>query len=316
MKKTIFSFALLAVALFSGCVKNDNSYKELQPVLPGMYIYSNAVSQNDLALLPANAGMRFAVLLAEAEKQGKAVTEVTDSENHLLQSSLFGVSLSKIEEATEENGLTAGDYLLTFRPEESFWGTFCLGGKLIVRTGGRSLGADNAVSWEIVPESGFVVNVLSQAGTQAIEFTEGTTFLSSLGDGSYEVALQNIRANFSEVSYASDWTGSFLLRPEAPSLAYSDCHGKKFAVEGSFSGDTIFSFNMDNMPTRMSYSLSNGVYYSAGAAYTGRVTCRLTGYGDYPVATYPSPTVEVEWSMDDAGRLSRVITYNGYTYSK
>ena len=316
MKKTIFGFALLTAALFAGCVKSDNSYKELQPVLPGMYIYSNAASQNDLALLPANAGMRFAVLLAEARKQGKSVTEVTDSDKHLLQSVMFGTSVSKIETATEENGLAAGDYRLTFRPEESFWGTFCLGGQLVVKTGGQLLEAGTAATWEIVPGPGFVANVLSQGDKQTLEFTEGSTTISSSGDGSYRVMLYNIRTNFTGSSCASDWSGSYRLRPDAPSLAYSDCHGKQFAAEGTFGGETIFSFNMDNMPTRMSYTLSNGIYFNSGNAYTGRVSCALTGYGDYPIASYPSPTVEVEWSMDESGRLSRVISYNGAIYSK
>lgn len=316
MKHKIFGFALSVAALLSGCIKSDNSYKDLQPVLPGMLIYSNAASQNELSLLPASVGMRLAVLQSEAAKQGKEIASVTDAEGRQIQSLLFGVSVSKIESASADNTLAEGDYLLTFRPEEPFSGVFCLDGQILVRTGGRQLDAADAATWEVLPQPGFAVNVISQTSVQRIEITEGITRLSSRGEGSYEVSLQNLRANFKDSACASDWSGSFTLRTEAASLAYSDCHGKKFTAEGSFGGDTLFSFTMTETPTRMSYTLANGTYLNGGPNFTGRVTCRLTGMLDYPMADYPSPTVEVEWSLDSNNNLSRVITYNGYVYSK
>ncbi len=45
----------------------------MRPVQPGMYIYEMTTNQDKLAMRPANAALRLAILLAEAEKQGEDV---------------------------------------------------------------------------------------------------------------------------------------------------------------------------------------------------------------------------------------------------
>ena len=65
----LFATIVLAAFALSGCIKEDDSYKELLPLQPGMNIYNMTMTQNAVAMQPANAGIRLALLLAEAAKQ-------------------------------------------------------------------------------------------------------------------------------------------------------------------------------------------------------------------------------------------------------
>ena len=79
MKKVLFVAAVAMSLIFSGCIKEDSTYKKLQPVQPGVNIYQGAMNQNFVAMQQANIGMRLALLLGEAKKQGKV--EVEDLDN-------------------------------------------------------------------------------------------------------------------------------------------------------------------------------------------------------------------------------------------
>jgi len=72
MNKLIATIALAALA-FTSCIKENDTWKEMLPVQPGMYIYQLATDQDKLAMRPANAALRLAMLLAEADKQGEDV---------------------------------------------------------------------------------------------------------------------------------------------------------------------------------------------------------------------------------------------------
>ena len=72
MNKLFATIALAALA-FTSCIKENNTWKEMRPVQPGMYIYEMTTNQDKLAMRPANAALRLAILLAEAEKQGEDV---------------------------------------------------------------------------------------------------------------------------------------------------------------------------------------------------------------------------------------------------
>ena len=70
MKKFLFVAAAVASMVFTGCINEDDTYKKLQPVQQGINIYNWTSSQYSMATEQANIGMRMAMLVAEAHKQG------------------------------------------------------------------------------------------------------------------------------------------------------------------------------------------------------------------------------------------------------
>lgn len=71
MKKFLFvAAAVVASMVFTGCINEDDTYKKLQPVQQGINIYNWTSSQYSMATEQANIGMRMAMLVAEADKQG------------------------------------------------------------------------------------------------------------------------------------------------------------------------------------------------------------------------------------------------------
>lgn len=77
MKKVLFVAAVAMSLVFSGCMKEDDTYKKLKPVQPGLNIYTGAMNQNIVSMQQANFGLRLAMLVAEADKQQKTIDEVT-----------------------------------------------------------------------------------------------------------------------------------------------------------------------------------------------------------------------------------------------
>ena len=76
----IFATLTLAALALSSCIKENDSYKDLLPVQPGMNIYSYVTTQDRVAMQAANAGMRVAVLAAEVAKQrGNAEEEAEEN---------------------------------------------------------------------------------------------------------------------------------------------------------------------------------------------------------------------------------------------
>ena len=58
MNKLFATIALAALA-FTSCIKENNTWKEMRPVQPGMYIYEMTTNQDKLAMRPANAALRL-----------------------------------------------------------------------------------------------------------------------------------------------------------------------------------------------------------------------------------------------------------------
>ena len=54
MNKLIATIALAALA-FTSCIKENDTWKEMLPVQPGMYLYKLATDQAKLAMPPAYA---------------------------------------------------------------------------------------------------------------------------------------------------------------------------------------------------------------------------------------------------------------------
>ena len=152
---------------------------------------------------------------------------------------------------------------------------------------------------------------------QSILFNTGETLLYANGDGSYTVSLAAMDMNVKDTQIHSEWSGSYRLRPEANGLAYSECSGKAFTVDGSFGGPSIFSLTSSSQTmqaTKMSHQLSNGKYLFAGQVLTGTIVARLTGINDYNASYYVSPEVKVTWTYDEEkNSLSQKVEYNGQT---
>ena len=108
MKKFLFVAAAVASMVFTGCINEDDTYKKLQPVQQGINIYNWTSSQYSMATEQANIGMRMAMLVAEAHKQGVDNFEDVKIEGISIKGKLLGTS-SKIEKTTT-------GYKITFNP--------------------------------------------------------------------------------------------------------------------------------------------------------------------------------------------------------
>lgn len=99
IKKFLFVAAAVASMVFTGCINEDDTYKKLQPVQQGINIYNWTSSQYSMATEQANIGMRMAMLVAEADKQGVEKLEDVKIEGVSIKSKLLGTS-STIEKTT------------------------------------------------------------------------------------------------------------------------------------------------------------------------------------------------------------------------
>lgn len=319
MNKLFATIALAALA-FTSCIKEDNSWKERQPVLPGISIYETTMSQNTLAMQPANAGMRLAILLAEADKQGLDLAEAdlknVKVESTLVQEALFG-SGTKITRQTD------GNYLITYNEDSRLPGGIYMSGSILVKTNGSVVlieAITNAWTVEMQDLKLYATDVNGYRQTYLLE--DGQTSLRPNGDGSYSINVMGFRAQMklvnSEVSAPySSWSGNFTLTAEDSSLAYSLCAGKNFKVFGSASGPTIYSTAQSGGDgVGMGYELENGIYRGL-VIVSGTQECRFTSYFEYDTTQFPASSVRYEWTFNEAANTySYKIYYNNYVYPK
>ena len=127
----IFATIVLAAFALSSCIKEDDSYKELLPLRPGMNIYSMTMTQNAVAMQPANAGIRLAMLLAEAAKQYPE-TELKDVD--LTKLKIEGNSNSVMTllftAGTKIERQANGDYKITYNGDYQQYDGFFLKGSI------------------------------------------------------------------------------------------------------------------------------------------------------------------------------------------
>lgn len=316
----IFATLTLAALALSSCIKENDSYKDLLPVQPGMNIYSYVTTQDRVAMQAANAGMRVAVLAAEvakqrgnAEEEAEEVTVANVKYNNRSVLSLLFNSGTKIEEV--EQG-----YKLTFNKSDQMPDGFYLEGSLLIETGGKPELADGAV-WSVVMQSDFKLYSSSYSGETQINMNGGSTRIADNGDGSYTIQISNIAAAIEgSSSGASDWSSmtGFTVRPsdDEVTLAYSSCVGKAFEVNGSASGYSIYSNMYGSSPLQMSYRVSDGLYIGMQIV-SGTQECEFSSPFDYDTSAYPAPDVRYVYSFDEASRrYSFRIYYNGYVYPK
>lgn len=315
----LFATIVLAAFALSGCIKEDDSYKELLPLQPGMNIYNMTMTQNAVAMQPANAGIRLALLLAEAEKQKDSGTELKDvdltkleievgNKRYAVLNLLFTAG-TKIER--QENG----DYKITYNGDYQQYDGFFLKGSMLVKTGGVEQLKDTHGSqvWQVEIEEGLTLSARSDIGTSTVVNMEGgSTTLYNEGL-SYTVSLSGISASFENSSVSSSWRGDFSLSSPNADLVYSECRGKDFKVRGDAGGYSMYT-GIDSSNLSMSYYLSSGSVYRSGQIIEGTQECSFESF-NYDTAAYPSPDVKYVWS-NDGNKLYQKIYYNGYVYPK
>lgn len=307
----IFAMLTLGALALSSCVKENDSYKDLLPVQPGMNIYNCAATQNRVAMQAANAGMRVAIMAAEVAKQRaegdeEVTVETVKSNNVLLYKTLFN---SSTEIETVEEG-----YMLTFNKNYPMPDAFYLEGSLLIRTNGAPELTEGA-TWNVEMQDDFkLYSYSSYGGSESqVNMEGGTTTITANAGGSYTIGITGIAASVENgKSGASNWSGSFVVRPadEDVTLAYSSCKGKTFDIEGSASGATLYANIYSTEPIDMSYRISEGQYVRLQIV-NGTEEAEFTDLLDYDTSSYPASDVRCVWIN---GQYR--IYYNGYVYPK
>ena len=292
MNKLIATIALAALA-FTSCIKENDTWKEMLPVQPAMYIYQLATDQDKLAMRPANAALRLAMLLAEADKQGEDV----------LSADLKEIVVKK------------GD--ASIKVWETLFDGFFMAGSVLVKTNGAKVLNQSSYSapWTVEMQDLKVFAYTNTGLRQAFNFDEGETTLYFDGADSYIIGASSFRIHLDNVDASSNWTGRYTLRAEDSSLAYSLCSGKDFKVEGGASGPTLYSSDM-TQAVGMGYELINGVYRGM-QIISGTQECRFLSPLEYDTTQFPASSVTYEWSYDSStNTVFQKIRYNGYVYPK
>lgn len=286
MKKVLFVAAVAMSLVFSGCMKEDDTYKKLKPVQPGLNIYTGAMNQNIVSMQQANFGLRLAMLVAEADKQQKTIDEVTvGSSNTLLKRQLLGNA--KVE-------TTANGYKITFDADYADLDTYVRKGTLLINTNETALLKDATESkpWTVTFEDKLTMGY-SGGDMQAITLTGGLTKLYFVeSSGAYGIGLEAQQSYVGKTEeLTSNWNGKFTVKPENVNFTYTDCAGKKFMLNGTATGRTFNTYDGISATT-MSLRMTNGEYYSSSALYGGKIEASL---GDgYNPSLYPSKDVIVD----------------------
>ncbi len=289
MKKGLIALLLTLPMTLTSCL--DGSESEPDPMGPGISIYNAAVVKNQLALLPADVGIRLSMLLAEADKQGLTENRLDvkiDGSEVSLQDKLFPYGTVITQEGTK--------YTLEFRNGDTNY----YEGIVEVETGGTSW-SDDSFDWTITT-SGLKADV--NTGMSRVSYTysdEGTTVLSNGLD--LNIVLTGIWLKSSDHNLLEGWSGDYSLATGAPSWAYSDCHGKEFKMNGG-GQDSAISWKVTNVNYKGAENVQTGQIGSL--ILSGTVDCRLLG--NYNTEYYPSPSVRIAFSNNGQ---SHTITYNG-----
>lgn len=303
MKKILFVTAAVVSLVFSGCIKEDDSYKKLRPVQKGIDIYTWAMNQNIISMEQANIGMRMAMLVAEAEKQGVENFDDVKVDKVSVKSRLLGTS-SKIERTTT-------GYKITFNPAYADLDRYTREGVVLINTHEAPLleGTVGGKNWTVTFENGLKLGTTS-SDAQVITLSGGLTEIYNEG-AAYAISLANQTSYLSGgAKFQSNWGGRFTVKPENMNFTYSDCAGETFLVNGTAYGDTFYTMDGAS-PLQMSIGLTGMKYLSPSRIESGKVNALLTG--NYDMATYPISNVTVEWSVDANGKLRQTITYGENT---
>lgn len=309
MKKFLFLIAAMSLTLTS-CLKEDETYKDLPLIYPGVNIYSATLSQHNLSMIPADEGIRLGVLVAERVKQEKPadfdLSKLMYENKVLVQTDLFG-SATKIE-------LLDDIYTLTFTPNYQMPSGYFLDGVITVDTNGNeSLEDATEVEPWSVDASGLKIQIKSNSGTQSLTTIGGVTELYATDVDTYVIRVMNSRVKLetgTSTSRTSQWSGQYKMKSDAAGLAYSQMVGRKHTVNGGASGDTVFTFNSQGTSTFLVYEVTDGIYQGSSPIVGGVEQATISGEVDPEV--YPSKTVKFSWALD-GGYRQQTVTYNGVT---
>lgn len=308
MKKFLFvAAAVVASMVFTGCINEDDTYKKLQPVQQGINIYNWTSSQYSMATEQANIGMRMAMLVAEADKQGVEKLEDVKIEGVSIKSKLLGTS-STIEKTTT-------GYKITFKPAYMDMDGYSREGAVLIDTGEAPL-LEEAVAgkvWTVTFDEKLVLTATNGNASVKASLVGGSTQLYNDKNGAYAISIANQACYLDSGSnFTSNWGGRMTLKPENMNFTYSDCVGEKFVVkEGLLYGPSFYT--MDNAThLELSMTLSNVEYYTKSSIREGKIEAMMTG--GYDFTAFPSPKVTVQYAVSaDGKKLLTTITYNGNT---
>lgn len=291
MKKGLIALLLTLPIALTSCL--DSSESEPDPMAPGISIYNAARVKNQLALLPADVGIRLAMLLDEADKQGltedrlDVKIKINDSEVS-LKDKLFPNGTVITQNGTK--------YTLQFRKEESYYE-----GTVEVETNGADL-SDNSAEWTIAT-SGLKADVNNGFNSVTYTYADGETTTITETGNMYEIGLSEIDLSSGTTPLLSGWSGNYTLMTGVASLAYTDCHEKEFKMNGG-GQDSALSWKASNVNFK---GVENQLTGQIGSIIlSGTIECSLVG--SYDMETYPSPNVKVIFSNNGT---SYTITYNG-----
>lgn len=321
MKKYLFGIITTLSLFLAGCnTDSSNDYAgAYDAVAAGIGIYNSASTQHSLSLDGAGVAVRLAMLLDEATSQGKSIDEVTiktEYQEYRLRDMLFGRGVTiKAQE---------GDYLIAYQgTEPASLDSFYRQGSYRIKTSNLALGATTEMQpWVVTPEGEVIVyQSLSSSGSKFI-VREGTTRLSSRGNGSYRIALEGLKVSFEGYDqFSSDWSGVWCFAPSTTTgdLSFSNHDKDTFRLFGSASGATFYAYN-NTSTTRMSYSVAELTPLCWRPSETGSHTfitsseevAELTHPSDYSQNIYPASKVTVKRNYRD-GKSTTQITYNGAT---
>lgn len=303
MKKFLFvAAAVVASMVFTGCINEDDTYKKLQPVEKGINIYNWTSSQYSMATEQANIGLRMAMLVAEAHKQGVDNFEDVKIEGISIKGKLLGTS-SKIEKTTT-------GYKITMDMDG-----YSREGAVLIDTGGAPLLEDAVAGkvWSVTFDEKLVLVATNGNTSVKASLVGGSTQLYNDENGAYAISIANQACYLDSGSnFTSNWGGRMTLKPENMNFTYSDCVGEKFVVkEGLLYGPSFYT--MDNAThLELSMTLSNVEYYTKSSIREGKIEAMMTG--GYDFTAFPSPKVTVQYAVSaDGKKLLTTITYNGNT---
>lgn len=306
--KKIFYFLLAVLPLaLSGCLKgNSIDNDELRAVQPGVAIYNGAMNQHTVAQQQAEIALRLAILLAEADAQGKTIEEVGVGDNN---SNLKHLLLGAATVTSTETG-----YDITFvNYSTSDIDSYRREGVISLHTNGAALLREATVTepWEVTFNGDFKLTTTGSYPT-TYEFEGGsTTLYYNETDREYMVSMTDQAAYAASYpTMISDWSGEFSIEPVNTNLTYTDCAGKVFFVSGSASG-TTFNLYGTGGASEMGFSIS-GEY--VGTTQVRNCTIEADLRSNYAITAYPAPNVRMVWAAGADNRYSMTIYYDGHVY--
>lgn len=309
MKKFLFvAAAVVASMVFTGCINEDDTYKKLQPVEKGINIYNWTSSQYSMATEQANIGLRMAMLVAEAHKQGVDNFEDVKIEGISIKGKLLGTS-SKIEKTTT-------GYKITFNPAYMDMDGYSREGAVLIDTGGAPL-LEDAVDgkvWSVTFDEKLVLVATNGNTSVKASLVGGSTQLYNDENGAYAISIANQACYLDSGSnFTSNWGGRMTLKPHNMNFTYSDCMGEKFVVNttGAIYGPSFYT--MDNATSlELSMTLTDVEYYTRSSIREGKFEAMMTGGDDF--TAFPSPKVTVKYAVSaDGKKLLTTIEYAGNT---